>query len=131
MLAKPAVSFHQPRALPTGKCSLAHPFVRPLLTSAVLQLDTSRSLRRTYLEWVEEQVESYKESISRGDLLALADDVVQELDITQGGQYQLTEILLATAVDRRIFRLLKLPTYRTWRLSGAWLPGPPGPDCAS
>lgn len=80
-----------------------------------MQLESSRSLRRTYLEWVEEQIECYKESVPRGELLSLADEVIRELEINQQGQYQLTELLLCTAVDRKIFRLLKLPGYRAWR----------------
>lgn len=72
------------------------------------------SLRRAYLEWVEEQIEDFKESVSRADLLHLADEVVEELRMTHQGQYQLTELLLWAAVDRKIFRLLKLPGYRTW-----------------
>jgi hypothetical protein len=73
-----------------------------------------RSLRRAYLEWVEEQVEEFKESIPRSQLLALADQVVEELRMTQGGQYQLTEILLCNALDRYLVRMLKLPGYRAW-----------------
>lgn len=72
------------------------------------------SLRRAYLEWVEEQVESHKETISRSDLLRLADEVVSELRVTGSGQYQLTEVLLCDAIDRKIFRLLDLPGYRSW-----------------
>lgn len=79
-----------------------------------MQLGTPRSLRRAYLEWVEEQLEEYKDSIPRSDLLRIADEVVQELRVNQQGQYQLTELLLCTAVDRRLFRLLKLPGYRSW-----------------
>ena len=79
-----------------------------------MQLRTTRSQRRIYLEWVEEQVEAYKEAISRADLLLLADQVCEELRVDQEGQYQLTELLLCTAVDRKIFRLLKLPSYRSW-----------------
>ena len=82
-----------------------------------MQLQTSGSLRRAYDEWVEEQIEEYKEAVSRADLLRLADDVVTELRISQKGQYQLTELLLLEAVDRRIFRLLKLPGYRAWAAS--------------
>lgn len=73
-----------------------------------------RSLRRAYLDWVEEQVEAFKESIPRGDLLRLADEVVTELRVSAEGQYQLTELLLCTAIDRRIIRMLKLPGYRAW-----------------
>lgn len=73
-----------------------------------------RSTRRAYLEWVEEQVESYKDSVTRSELLRLADEVVEEIRVNQKGQYQLTEILLCEAVDRRIVKLLRLPGYRAW-----------------
>jgi hypothetical protein len=74
-----------------------------------------RSLRRAYEEWVEEQVEEFKDSMPRAELLRLADEVVRELRMTQGGQYQLTELLLCNAVDRYITRMLHLPGYRVWR----------------
>lgn len=73
-----------------------------------------RSLRRAYLDWVEEQIEAFKESIPRSDLLRLADEVVSDLRVSAEGQYQLTELLLCTAMDRRIVRMLKLPGYRAW-----------------
>lgn len=71
-------------------------------------------MRRSYLEWVESQIEAYKESVPRADLLGLADEVIEELRVNREGQYQLTELLLCTAVDRKIFRLLGLPGYRSW-----------------
>jgi hypothetical protein len=74
-----------------------------------------RSLRRAYQDWVEEQVEDFKDNIPRSELLVLADEVVRELRMTHGGQYQLTELLLCNAIDRYIFRKLKLPGYRLWR----------------
>jgi hypothetical protein len=73
-----------------------------------------RSQRRAYLDWIEEQIEAYKDTISRSDLLRLADEVVAELAVTRRGQYQLTEMVLCDAVDRRIFRMLRLPSYKTW-----------------
>ncbi|HEX8242888.1 MAG TPA: hypothetical protein VF541_05320 [Longimicrobium sp.] len=73
-----------------------------------------RSLRRAYLEWVEEQVEEFKDAIPRSRLLAIADQVVEELRLSRGGQYQLTEVLLCDAMNRYLFRLLKLPGYRAW-----------------
>lgn len=76
--------------------------------------DPPRSTRRAYLEWVEEQIEDFKDTIPRSDLLRLADEVVAELRVDPAGQYQLTEMLLWAAVDRKIFRLLKLPGYRAW-----------------
>jgi hypothetical protein len=75
---------------------------------------TLRSLRRAYVDWVEEQVESFKETIPRSELLRIADEVVERLRMTRGGQYQLTELLLCGAMDRHIFKMLKLPGYRAW-----------------
>lgn len=72
------------------------------------------SPRQDYLDWVEDQIEEYKEAVSRADLLRLADDVIEELRVSHEGQYQLTELLLLEAVDRRIFRLLRLPGFRAW-----------------
>lgn len=80
----------------------------------MLHTGSSRSLRRAYLEWVEEQIEAFKESIPRSDLLRIAEEAIEELRVNQKGQYQLTELLLCDAVDRRIARLLKLPGYRAW-----------------
>lgn len=79
-----------------------------------MQFRATNALRHSYSEWVEEQIEGYKESVSRADLLRLADEVVADLHLTHRGQYQLTEILLLEAVDRKIFQLLKLPGYRAW-----------------
>ena len=72
------------------------------------------SRRRAYLAWVEDQIEGYKESVSRSALLDVADEVVNDLRVNTRGQYQLTELLLAEAVDRKIFRMLRLPSYRAW-----------------
>ena len=80
----------------------------------VTETESPRSLRRAYLDWVEEQVEEFKDSIPRGDLLRLADEVVTELRVSEKGQYQLTELLLCAAIDRRIVRMLRLPGYRAW-----------------
>gem|GEM_PF-2783195 len=102
---------------------------RPLF--AVSAAVSSGSLRRAYLDWVEEQIEDFKETVSRSDLLRIADDVVAELRMTNGGQYQLTEMLLWDAVDRRIFRLLDLPGYRAWRAARrSGEQGPVRPDPA-
>ncbi|CAN5621414.1 hypothetical protein BH23GEM3_BH23GEM3_17810 [soil metagenome] len=79
-----------------------------------MKSQSSRSPRHAYLDWVEDQIEDFKETIPRSELLRVADEVVDELRVTRKGQYQLTEILLCTAIDRKIFRLLKLPSYRSW-----------------
>ena len=79
-----------------------------------MQSRSTNALRRSYMEWVEDQIENYKETVSRSDLLRLADEVVAELEVNRRGQYQLTELLLLEAVDRKIFDLLQLPGYRAW-----------------
>ncbi|HUE96066.1 MAG TPA: hypothetical protein VMN39_05375 [Longimicrobiaceae bacterium] len=76
--------------------------------------NSAPSLRQVYDEWVDDQIEEYKDSVPRADLLRLAEEVCEELRINRRGQYQLTEMLLCTAVDRKIFKLLRLPGYQTW-----------------
>jgi hypothetical protein len=80
----------------------------------VTRLVSENSLRRLYLDWVEEKIEDYKESIPRSELIQLAEEVIHDLEINRRGQYQLTEVLLLEEVDRAIYRLLKLPGYRKW-----------------
>lgn len=76
--------------------------------------ESPRSLRRAYVAWVEAQIEEFKDRIPRSELLALADEVIRDLQMAPDGQYQLTEMLLWHAIDRRLFRMLKLPGYRAW-----------------
>ena len=78
------------------------------------QLLSPSSLRRLYLEWVEEQIEDYKDAVPRSQLIELAEQVVADLEVSGSGQYQLTELLLLEEVDRKIVKLLKLPGYRAW-----------------
>jgi hypothetical protein len=77
-------------------------------------VETPLSARQQYVAWVEDQVEDFKASLSREDLLALAEEAVEGLYETQDEQYPLTEILLRDAVDALIFRRLRLPAYRQW-----------------
>jgi hypothetical protein len=77
-------------------------------------MDDAASPRHEYLAWIEDQVEDFKAGISREDLLAIADEAVQDLFEDDGGQYPLTEILLRDAVDALIARRLRLPSYRQW-----------------
>lgn len=70
--------------------------------------------RQLYQQWVEEQIEDFKTSLTRDELLALADEAVQKLFSTPDGQYPLTEILLCDVVDAMLFQRLGLPDYKTW-----------------
>jgi uncharacterized Zn finger protein len=76
--------------------------------------DSLASPRQRYLDWIEGQLEEYKASLTREELLELADEAVQQLFDTQDGQYPLTEILLRDAVDSLISRQLDLPPFRRW-----------------
>jgi hypothetical protein len=76
--------------------------------------DHPASPRQRYLAWVEEQIEEYKSSLPRDELIALAEEAVARLYESPDGQYPLTEILLRDAVDALVFERLKLPSYRRW-----------------
>ncbi len=74
-----------------------------------------QSLRQDYEEFILQRIEEYKDQLSRRDLLAIADDAVQELEVGPEGQLVLTEVLVREYVDRLIMRRLNLPTFRHWR----------------
>lgn len=76
--------------------------------------NTLTSPRQQYLDWVEDQIEEFKASLTREELLILADQAVEQLYDSQDGQYPLTEILLRDAVDTLLFEQLRLPTWRSW-----------------
>ena len=70
--------------------------------------------RHEYQAWVEEQIEEFKTTLTRDELLDLAEQAVNDLFTTPDGQYPLTEILLCDAVDALLFRRLNLPDYKHW-----------------
>src|SRR5918992_4707988 len=72
-----------------------------------------QSLQHEYALYVEQEVEHYKDSVSRGVLLGIGDEAVQALASQQ--QLALTELILCDEVDRIIRARLRLPTYQTWR----------------
>lgn len=72
------------------------------------------SPHQQYVDWIEDRIEEFKNSLTRDELMQLADEAVDNLFGTEDGQYPLTEILLRDAVDSLIFHRLKLPTYRQW-----------------
>jgi hypothetical protein len=72
------------------------------------------SPRQEYEEFVLQRIEDYKNQLSREELLALADESVQELEAGPDGQLVLTEVLVLEHVDRLIKKRLRLPGYRRW-----------------
>jgi hypothetical protein len=71
--------------------------------------------RQLYQAWLEEQLEDYKAALTRDEILALADQAVQQLFTSADGQYPLTEILLCDAVDALLLERLNLPDFRQWQ----------------
>jgi hypothetical protein len=78
-----------------------------------MPLRSPRSLRHEYELYVEQEIENYKDSISRSAILKIGDEAVAVLE--QAPQCTLTEMVICEEVDRIIMRRLRLPTYRTWR----------------
>lgn len=72
-----------------------------------------RSLKHEYDLFVENEIESYKESISRTTLLKIGDEAVASLQSQL--QLAMDELLLVHEVDRIIRKRLRLPSYATWR----------------
>jgi hypothetical protein len=72
-----------------------------------------RSLKHEYEIYVQEEIEHYKDSVSRSTLLSIGDEAVGVL--SEQLQLPLTELLLCEEVDRIIRKRLRLPAYATWR----------------
>ena len=72
-----------------------------------------RSLRAEYDQFIEQRIEEYKDSLPRGDILAIGDEAMAEL--SGDLQLQLTEVVLRDQVDAIIRRRLRLPSFRRWR----------------
>ncbi|MGH7501022.1 MAG: hypothetical protein ACREL7_04620 [Longimicrobiales bacterium] len=74
-----------------------------------------RTSRQAYHAWVEDQIEEFKGSLTRDELLDFAELAIESLGDSPDGQYNLTEILLRDAVDDLIVVRLGLPDYRRWQ----------------
>lgn len=72
-----------------------------------------RSLRHEFQQYVEREVEDYKNSVSTTFLHSIANEAARALD--EGAQLGMREVLLADEVDRIIAKRLRLPSYTTWR----------------
>ena len=72
-----------------------------------------KSLRHEYSQYVDREIEAYKDSVSREHLCGIADFAQSALE----GELQLgmRDVLLAAEVDRIIAKRLKIPSFETWR----------------
>ncbi len=73
----------------------------------------SRSLKYEYAQYLEREIENYKESVPRTVLLSIGDAAVRALAGQQ--QFALTELLLCDEVDKIIAKRLRLASYTVWR----------------
>jgi hypothetical protein len=71
------------------------------------------SLKQQYHEYILQRIESYKNTLSRRELLQLGNDAVAEMEAA-GDQFLLTEVLLTDWVDRLIHKRLRLQPYARW-----------------
>lgn len=77
------------------------------------QRASPRSLRAEYQQFVEREIEDYKNSVSTPFLHSIATEAARALD--EGAQLGMREVMLADEVDRIIAKRLRLPSYETWR----------------
>lgn len=88
-----------------------------MLTALQLQQQRRRravpSLKQQYHEYILQRIESYKNSLSRRELLDLGNEAVAEMEAASD-QFLLTEVLLTDWVDRLIHKRLRLQPYGRW-----------------
>src|SRR6476659_6012531 len=72
-----------------------------------------RSLKHEYELFVEDEIEHYKDSVSRSALLKIGDEAAASLRASE--QLMMDELLLWAEVDRIIRKRLRIPSYATWR----------------
>ncbi|MBM3898798.1 MAG: hypothetical protein FJ362_01375 [Gemmatimonadetes bacterium] len=72
-----------------------------------------RSLRQEYQQYVEREVEDYKNSVSTTFMYGIAQEAAKALE--EAPQLGIREVMLADEVDRIIAKRLRLPRYETWR----------------
>ncbi len=88
-----------------------------MLTVPQLQAQRRRrappSLKQQYHEYILQRIESYKNSLSRRELLDLGNEAIAEMEAA-GDQFLLTEVLLTDWVDRLIHQRLRLQPYSRW-----------------
>lgn len=78
-----------------------------------MALSAPRSLKYEYDLFVENEIEIYKDSISRTVLLKIGDEAVASLH--NQAQFAMDEIVLCDEVDKIIRKRLRIPAYTTWR----------------
>jgi hypothetical protein len=78
-----------------------------------MEKSSPRSLKHEYELYVENEIEVYKDSISRTALLKIGDEAVASLHSQT--QFTMSELLLCDEVDRIIRKRIRIPSYASWR----------------
>ena len=78
-----------------------------------MALHQPRSLKHEYELYVENEIENYKESVSRPAILKIGDEAAAVLRAQE--QFAMDELVLWAEVDRIIRKRLRIPAYETWR----------------
>lgn len=73
------------------------------------------SPKQRYQQYLLQRIEDYKNSLSRTELLRLAEEAISEQHDDPAGQYVLTDVLVQDIVDQFIMRRLHLPGFKRWR----------------
>jgi len=72
-------------------------------------------MKQQYLKYLQDRIEGFKNSKSRGELMDLADEALADSQPGGAEQFVLTEILAEDMVDRLILRRLRVPSFAKWR----------------
>lgn len=72
-----------------------------------------RSLKHEYELFVEREIEDYKDSIPRAQILSIGDEAVARLQAQEQAAFD--ELVLWDEVDRIITRRLRIPAFSTWK----------------
>ena len=73
-----------------------------------------RSLRQQYDLYVMDRIEHFKNSVSRGELMRLADEAMADPgETTSESQLVLTEMVIQEAVDARIKKMLRIKSFES------------------
>ena len=91
-----------------------------MLSARDARRDTDRrrappSQRQQYDEYVLQRIESFKDSVSREELMRMAGEAAAEMHAGTEGQFVLTEVLMADMVDEHIKKRLRIKSFTHWK----------------
>src|SRR6185436_14959030 len=100
----PRCSILATRSSPVYVCDVFRP-------QAAMAFSARVSLKHEYEQFVEREIEDYKDRVPRSAILSIAEEAVQRLHKEE--QVTLNELVLWIEVDRIIAARLRLPAYQS------------------